>query len=69
MRLSDTVFPESFVMPKEKVMEFVYLLLAENREDTNNGSDFAVTVNAQEGYWHLWLSETSYKYLMSFSEI
>lgn len=57
------IFPWFLLLPKEKVMELVYILLAENREDVTNGSSFAVTTDAQEGYQHLWLSDVSYTYL------
>lgn len=57
-------FPHLFIMPKEEVMELVHILLVENREDVTNGSSFAVTTDAQDGYWRIWLSATSYKYLL-----
>lgn len=53
------VFPHCYSVPLDRVSQFVKQL---SRADTvyPNGSSFAVTVDAEPGRAHLWLSDASY---------
>lgn len=57
------VFTSVYVLPDETVKECVAKLLDYDAETTPNGSSFAVTSDAPQGFFRLWLSDASYAFL------
>lgn len=58
-------FPWLFQSTRASIRFMVRQLVgAVPREDAPNGSSFAVTTDAPDGQWNLWLSEASKNYLV-----
>lgn len=58
-------FPWKFQSDRTTIRYLVRKLIETNRDDAPFGSSFAVTVDAGEGQWNLWLSDVSKNYLVA----
>lgn len=63
------VFPYVIEASHDIIDHWVIAILDYDKEVTPNGSSFAVTSNAHQGNWLLWLSDASITYLMSSDEL
>lgn len=64
------VFPFRIQVSKLQARVFTEALLNENRTDRLKGSSYAITVDADdEGFVNLWLSQTSYVYLIKWFDL
>lgn len=57
-------FPWRFQSTRSTIRFMVRQLIGAVREDAPNGSSFAVTTDAPDNQWNLWLSESSKEYLV-----
>jgi len=56
-------FPYVLELPPEDIRKIVDMLMSSDRTDVPQGSSFAVTVDAHNGNWRLWVSNASYQFI------
>lgn len=58
-------FPYKYQSTRSTIRYMVKQLIEARRDDAPNGSSFAITTDAPDGMWNLWLSEVSMQFIVN----
>lgn len=58
-------FPYRFQAPRSTIRFMIRQLVGAQNPDAPNGTSFALTTDAPDGMWNLWLSEASKVYFVN----